>query len=297
MTNTDLMQAIGQIDEAYISEAKDSAVPRRRRLLSTKTSRFAAAVAALFAISIIIPNTGADAADTMGNIPVIGTYFKAITFRSYSYDDGKHAADIEQPQIEYVAGADDSVVAQDTAKEVNENIDRYIQTAISDFKKQAKKQGYEAIDIHYEVLGESERYFQLQLTCTESAADTVEHERIYVIDKTTGKTQTLKDIYADDSPDAPYLAGISDEIKRQMRAQMAADENVSYWIDSDMPDMDFQTITNDAQFYIEDDGDGGYNLVICFDEGEVAPMYMGVCRFTIAQEVWQSFLRHQPMGR
>ena len=45
--------------------------------------------------------------------------------------------------------------------------------------------------------------------------------------------------------------------------------------------MDFQTITGDTTFYLNEKG----NLVIVFQEGEVAPMYMGAVEFEIPAEV------------
>ena len=67
-----------------------------------------------------------------------------------------------------------------------------------------------------------------------------------------------------------------------MRDQKEANEEVSFFIDDqDMPELNFKTIDQDQQFYINSDGD----LVICFDEGEVAPMYMGTLEFIIPEEL------------
>lgn len=67
-----------------------------------------------------------------------------------------------------------------------------------------------------------------------------------------------------------------------MRDQKEANEEVSFFIDDqDMPELNFKTIDQDQQFYINSDGD----LVICFDEGEVAPMYIGTLEFIIPQEL------------
>ena len=74
---------------------------------------------------------------------------------------------------------------------------------------------------------------------------------------------------------------ISENIKAQMKEQMAADENVTYWLDSDMPEWDFTEITDETGFYLNDKGE----VVICFNEGDVAPMYMGCVEFVIPDEV------------
>ncbi len=77
-----------------------------------------------------------------------------------------------------------------------------------------------------------------------------------------------------------YVDTISDEIKKQMRQRMAEDENVTYWIDNqDIPEWNFQSIAEDQDFYVNKDGD----VVVCFNEYEVAPGYMGCVEFVIGQ--------------
>ena len=44
---------------------------------------------------------------------------------------------------------------------------------------------------------------------------------------------------------------------------------------------DFQSITDDTSFYLNQNGE----VVICFNEGDVAPMYMGCVEFVILNEV------------
>ena len=78
---------------------------------------------------------------------------------------------------------------------------------------------------------------------------------------------------------------ISDNIKEQMKAQMAADSSVTYFIESDMPEWDFKELNGDESFYFNEKGE----LVITFDETEVAPAYMGAVEFTIPQSVTGNF--------
>lgn len=62
---------------------------------------------------------------------------------------------------------------------------------------------------------------------------------------------------------------------------MAADEMVMYWLDSETPEWNFKSITEDRTFYINEAG----KLVIVFDEYEVAPGYMGSVEFEIPTEI------------
>jgi hypothetical protein len=72
-----------------------------------------------------------------------------------------------------------------------------------------------------------------------------------------------------------------------MRQQMEADENVSYFIDSDMPEEDFQNVKEDQSFHFDEEG----NLVISFDEYEVAPGSMGLVEFTVERSVFEAALK------
>ena len=92
---------------------------------------------------------------------------------------------------------------------------------------------------------------------------------------------------------ADYLTPISENIKEQMRQQMAEDENKMYWVDTDdLPEWNFQSITDETSFYLNEDG----NLVICFNEGDVAPMYMGTVEFVIPADVVADIRRQSGEG-
>lgn len=66
-----------------------------------------------------------------------------------------------------------------------------------------------------------------------------------------------------------------------MKARMAEDETQIYFVDTDMPDNDFQQIAAEQSFYYNQEG----QLVIAFNEYEVAPGYMGCPQFIINDAV------------
>ena len=101
----------------------------------------------------------------------------------------------------------------------------------------------------------------------------------YTIDLNTGERLQLKDLFYEG---ADYITPISENIKEQMKEQMAADENKIYWLDDpEVPEWNFEHITDETAFYLNENG----NIVISFNEGDVAPMYMGVVTFEIPDEV------------
>ena len=83
---------------------------------------------------------------------------------------------------------------------------------------------------------------------------------------------------------ADYITPISENIKQQMQAQMDADENVYYWLNDEIEEWNFKAITDETSFYLNENG----NVVIGFNEGDVAPMYMGTVEFEIPAEVLSS---------
>ena len=72
-----------------------------------------------------------------------------------------------------------------------------------------------------------------------------------------------------------------------MQKQMDADENVAYWLNEEIEEWNFKSITEETHFYLNADNE----LVISFNEGDVAPMYMGVVQFTIPNEVVEGIRR------
>ncbi len=100
----------------------------------------------------------------------------------------------------------------------------------------------------------------------------------YTIDLKTGERLPLKALFKEN---ADYITPISENIKQQMAAQMKADETVMYWLDDEVEEWNFKQITDETGFYINEHG----NIVISFNEGDVAPMYMGVVTFEIPGEV------------
>ena len=91
-----------------------------------------------------------------------------------------------------------------------------------------------------------------------------------------GKAETRGAESAGETEDLP------ENIKEQMQQQMAEDDGKMYWVDNaEVPEWNFDKITDETSFYLDSDG----HLVICFNEGDVAPMYMGCVQFVIPDEV------------
>ena len=242
------------------------------------------AAAAVFAAFLILPNTSSTIAYAMERIPVLGNLVSVVTFRDYKYDSERNIADVKIPEIviaepETEEDGQSTQKAQKSAEEINREIQEISDKLIEEFKEGVKDQeGYQDIMVTSETLATTEKYFTLKLICYQGAGSGAEWDYFYTVDLETGERIVLADLFLEGSD---YKKAISDNIKEQMKEQMAADENVMYWVDyQDMPDLNFETITDDTGFYVNDAG----KIVIAFNEGDVAPMYMGCVEFVINSE-------------
>ena len=257
------------------------------------------AVAAAAVVMIALPNTNMQIAHAMENIPLLGGFFRLVTVRQYNYSDENHDAEVELAQITYgedagegasvgeaaVGAAAPKGTAAGSVETVNQDMEATVEELIRQFEDTLSEEGYHGLHVSQEVVTDNDRYYTVKLSVLETEASGYEHNQFYTIDKQTGNVVTLEDLFAEGSD---YISAISENIKTQMREQMAADEGVIYFLDGDdMPEFNFQGITEQTNFYFNEKDE----LVIAFDEYEVAPGSMGAPEFVIPQEVTAAILK------
>ena len=275
------------IDRARIEKKRAERVRRR--------SAWTAAAAAVIVL-IALPNTNMQIAHAMENIPVLGGFFRLVTVRQYNYSDENHDAEVELAQISYgedagegasvgeVAAAPEGTAAE-SVEAVNQDMEATVEELIRQFEDTLSEEGYHGLHVTQEVVTDNALYYTVKLSVLETEASGYEHNQFYTIAKQTGSVVTLADLFAEGSD---YISAISENIKTQMKEQMAADEGVIYFLDNDdMPEFNFQGITEQTNFYFNERGE----LVIAFDEYEVAPGSMGAPEFVIPQEVTAALLK------
>lgn len=261
--------------EEAVMRAKES----KNRVKRNKRIRYIGSAAAVFAILLVLPNTSRTAAAAMQQIPVLGDFFKVVTVREYQVDEDRYQADVKVPEIvpENVDEMPEETAqqAKETADAINFDIQQATDELIGEFKSTMEEfeDGYGDILVDSEVLTDDEKWFSLDVVLYQGAGSGYERHRHYTIDKTTGKRAELSEFFGED-----YVDIISEEVKAQMRSRMAEDESVTYWIDyEDVPEWNFESIAEDQDFYVNKDG----KVVICFNEYEVAPGYMGCVEFVV----------------
>lgn len=268
--------------EETIQKAK-KAKQKKKRI--TIIRNIGLGMAAAFAAVIILANTNEQIAYAMERVPVLGQVIKVTVKDRYEVDTDTYHAEIVTPQAEgYDVTTEIDEATGDINIEIREDTKRLIEKCQKDIENDTKMK---SVDTNYEVLTDNEDWFALKYTITETQASAAETEKYYNIDRSTGKmVKSLKEMFQEDSD---YITPISENIKGQMRAQMKEDENKIYFLDSD-PELagdDFDKIKEDQNFYINENG----NLVIAFDEYEVAPGYMGTVSFEIPKDVTASILK------
>lgn len=295
MKSEELMKAIGDIDEDLIAEAAEpvrasvvSIDEHRRKQKKSWKKVLTGAVAAAAAAVILLPNLSPSVAYAWEKLPVLSTIVKVVVWRDYHVEEGRYEANVSVPQIKVdpAEDADDAVKEQlqKAADTINASVEELTNQIITEFESNLENDpelyGADSIHVGHEVVTDNDRYFSMKVWVLEVMGSGWEQDHYYTIDRKTGQILTLADLFDDDT----YIQTISDEIKRQMAEQMAEDENVHYWLnEEEIPEWNFKEIPVDQSFYISEEG----TLVICFNEGDVAPMYMGCVQFEMPETIWQ----------
>ena len=260
---------------------------KEKKIMKMKTWMKGVAVAAAVAL-VILPNTSSSVAYAMKNIPLLGNVVNVVTFRDYHYDQNKKTADVSVSKIDInTEGLEGESVdnAKKSSEEINREIEQITNQWVEEFKETMSSDGYEQIMVKTEPINTTDKYFTLKLICYQGAGSGFEQDFFYTINLDTGKRMKLSDLFIEGSD---YRTIISDDIKKQMRKQMDEDENVSYWLDDkEVEEWNFEEIPEDVSFYVNENNE----LVICFNEGDVAPMYMGTVEFVISNEVLGEILK------
>ncbi len=280
INNMELLEAMSGIRECYVKEA--DFYNAENDVLIRPVWRAVAAFVAMIALSILLPNLNATTAHAMQNLPVVGAYFKMVTFREYHFENESHKADVSVKGIESMTQDTDSAVekqAEQSANEINVDMTEKTDALVEEFQKQVARQGYSSLDVSSSVITDSEVYYCVELSTFVTQADGFEINIYYTIEKKSGKVLALSDLFQDN---ADYVEVISDNIKSQMRQNEKQDPNKIYFLNSDdLTECGFKEIDENQQFYINKEG----QLVICFAEADVAPAYMGALEFVIPNEV------------
>ncbi|HHT71576.1 MAG: DUF3298 domain-containing protein [bacterium] len=283
--NSNRLDQLDQLKHEYIS----TPIPREldfvvRRALQknrqknhfNKVRIAAASVAAALALVTVGVNSSPVFAQTLAEVPLVGSIVKVLTFRQFTVNEDNFEADIKVPEIQGLQN-------KELESSLNEKYLAENKKLYEDFvaaMEEAKKQGgaHLGVSSGYEVVTDSDAIFAVKRYHFTAAGSSDTKIKYDTIDKKREILITLPSLFKDDS----YVEVISDNIIGQMKEQMAADEGNVYWLKGDVEDFvePFEQISREQSFYINADG----KLVISFDKYEVGPGCMGVVEFVIPTE-------------
>lgn len=224
------------------------------------------AAASIFTATV---NFSPQAAKAMSEVPILKQIIEVITIDKIHEEQESKSIDVEIPEI---SGLE------------NHQLETHLNQAFLEKGKQLYQEytdsnGHLAIQSDYSIVNENNQILSIELNTFKAEASGYEQKDYLTIDKELQTVITLPSLFTSEA----YIEVISEEIKKQMKQNMANDENLIYWLD----DVEsFTTINRDQPFFINEDN----HLIISFDEYEVAPGYMGVVQFEIPTEIIDEIL-------
>lgn len=293
MNKEELFLSFNKLDPVLIEESDQYKGKNMKKFKLSTWKKIVLASAATFALLIITPNVSPVAAHALEQLPVLGTIVKAFTFRNYNESSDQLSIEMEVPHVKLdketnivkeTTESTETTQATEAIEAINIDIDNVANELIKEYQLALEEEDpHLHITMNYETIASTDKYFTLKLNCFQARGGGYEWNKFYTISYATGKQLALKDLFIEN---ADYVSAISTDIISQMKDQMAQDENIIYFVDTDMPENDFKQIKADQNFYINSEE----QLVIAFDEYEVAPGYMGTLEFIVNKAAIESIL-------
>lgn len=237
------------------------------------------AAAAVMAVFVIMLNTNTAFAESVSEIPIIGTIARVVTFSYYEKSEENLKISIEIPSVEMIA-KDTNGVADKVNQEIYASCERYAAEAVKRMEEYrtafletgGTQEEWEArgieIKVGYEVKAQTENYLSFAIIGTENWISSNAQIRYYNIDLRNEKAVTLEDILGED-----YMRIVNESISAQME-EKAQEEEIEFFSPEEGG---FTGISEDARFYMNTEE----NPVIVFEKYEIAAGVYGEIEFEI----------------
>ncbi|MBE6033733.1 MAG: anti-sigma-V factor rsiV [Clostridiales bacterium] len=272
-----VQNTINQAETELLQEdLKQQRLKRDKKMKRQIGSVAAAAVIVIGSFGLGV-NTNKAFADTVSEIPVLGSLAKVFTIEQVHEETDAYVADMKIPGIE---GLKD----KELQKRINELVHKQVTAAVDETKamtKEDKKAFLETggkeedfmqreIDVDYNVTCVNDKVLSFSVYKTQTMASAYFDMFYYNYDLTTSQPLALRDLLGE-----KYKEIADKQIKEQI-AERSKEADAMYWDGSDGID-GFTTISDNQQFYVNKKG----NPVIVFNKYEIAPGYMGIQEFEI----------------
>lgn len=234
------------------------------------------AAAALFVASV---NVSPALAQSLSTVPLLSSIVQVVTFQEIQVAEDTYNADLKTPNVTGLGN-------QELEDMLNEKYIKENEALYEGFQKEMEALeeaggGHLGVTSTYEIVTDTDDILSISRYEVNTVGSSSTIMRTDTIDKKNQILITLPSLFKDDA----YIEAISTYIKEEMASQMAADENVMYWIASE-EEIGFEAIRPDQTFSITAD----HKLTISFDKYEVAPGSSGIITFEIPTEVIREYL-------
>ncbi len=233
------------------------------------------ASAAAVGLIIVSVNASSTFATSLENIPVIGNIIKIVNFNNYRINKDGMDVSISLPEVSSDSKDLEYKLNKEFEKEGKEAYKKY-EAEVAKLEKEGKTT-HKSADIWSETIAENDKTASIAIYNTEIEASAATNRKIYNINKEDKTVLTLEGMFGNND----YVDVLSKNILSQMKERTKKDSNDVYFVDNTFK------IKKDQPFYINDKGE----LVICFDEYEVAPGSAGLVEFVIPSNIVSKLMK------
>ena len=233
------------------------------------------ASAAAVGLIIVSVNASSTFAKSLENIPVIGNIIKVVNFNNYRIDKDGMDVSISLPEVSSDSKDLEYKLNKEFEKEGKEAYKKY-EAEVAELEKEGKTT-HKSAEMWTESIAENDKTLSVAIYNTEIEASASTSRKIYNIDKKDKTILTLEGMFGNND----YVDVLNKNILSQMKERTKKDSNDVYFVDNTFK------IKKDQPFYINDKGE----LVICFDEYEVAPGSAGLVEFVIPSNVVSKLMK------
>lgn len=244
----------------------------RRNMKNMKKWYASAAAVGLIIVSV---NASSTFAKSLENIPVIGNIIRVVNFNNYRIDKDGMDVSISLPEVSSDSKDLEYKLNKEFEKEGKEAYKKY-EAEVAELEKEGKTT-HKSAEMWTESIAENDKTLSVAIYNTETEASAATSRKIYNIDKKDKTILTLEGMFGNND----YVDVLSKNILSQMKERTKKDSNDVYFVDNTFK------IKKDQPFYINDKGE----LVICFDEYEVAPGSAGLVEFVIPSNVVSKLMK------
>lgn len=253
----------GSFNELHLKRIKKK-FKRKRRIEYMKRSLLVVSCVLILITGAL--NLNISFAENLSEVPFIGQIVRVLTFNRIEINDEYTAIEIEIPNLE---GLKDEKLQEEINKILQNRAmlvyDKTMEEA-EKIKEDSKEKGFVSsipanVSQSYNLLLQDDDYIAFQVITMTVAASGYQTSHIYNIDLKDNKLMKLSDVYED-------FDDLNQKIIAEMERRNGLDE--AFFIEA------FEGISEDTNFYIK-----GNQLIVVFDEYEVAAGYMGMPEIVI----------------